>query len=689
MASTFFVRKISPGKPFLIGRGTDVDFELRDASVSRHHAQIEKLGAKWIFKNLSQTSGTLFEGSPIDEKEIFDGDVFLLGLQQLRFSLKDGELALSHVRSIENVPAISLSAESPVILGRKNSDEDLGGILHPAAPKILAAAKLKGERLELAFRHKKIFLEPFSTLKLPWCLLEFRNGNLFLHQKDVGFSLAVKNLSATISQKKILDGIHFSLPAGKILSIIGESGQGKTTFLRILAGKIRKSSGEILLDGLPSENRSLQREIAYLPQEPELRESLTVMETLKLSARLSLPKDYTAAETELRAKKNLSFLGISGLENSRIAELSGGERRRVAIADQLMGAPGLILLDEPLSGLDPMNAKRLCAHLKNLAAKGHTIVLTTHSYEALQVSDAVLLIHRGQMGFYGTPADAFRYFNAEDPEGILEALSEKTPANWKDSGLGQNVETPEPAPSFFPKVRHPSVFASFVPVLFRQWFRDRGKALSLIVQPLLIGALLSQIFSKNSSLWVAAFALILCANWFALSLSVREIVQEKSRLLDELRKGTSPVPILFAKWIFTSGFALFETLIVYALIAPRIGVFPSASLCLILLSTIVPATSAGLLLSTLAKNSGQANAFLPLIILPQIALSGVLVPTDQTTAVAQFLSKIVWTSYDQSALQSLFTGSPFGAKDLWVPLLIGALIYIISTFALYLMKKAK
>lgn len=689
MSSTFFVRKISPGKPFLIGRGTDVDFELRDASVSRHHAQIERLGSKWIFKNLSQTSGTLFEGCAIGSKEIFDGDVFLLGLQQLRFALKDGELALSHVRSIEDVPAIPLSSETPIVLGRRSEDE-CGAILHPASPKILGTAKLKGKRLELSFRpHKKIFLEPFGTLKLPWCLLEFRNGNLFLHQKDIGFSLLVRDLSAVISGKKILDGIQFSLPAGKILSIIGESGQGKSTFLRVLAGKVKKSSGEILLDGLPGESRFVQREIAYLPQEPDLRDSLSVMETLLLSARLSLPKDYTKSELKQRARESLSFFGTADLENSKVASLSGGERRRVAIADQLMGAPGLILLDEPLSGLDPMNAKKLCAHLKNLAAKGHTIVLTTHSYEALQISDEVLLIHRGQTGFYGTPQDAFRYFNAEDPEGILEALSEKTPDNWKESGLGQSIEPPEPTPSFFPKVRHPSVFMSFVPVLFRQWFRDFGKALSLIVQPVLIGALLSQIFSKSTSLWVTAFALILCANWFALSLSVREIVQEKSRILDELRKGISPVPVLLAKWIFTTGFAFFETLIVYALIAPSIGVMPSASLCLILISTIVPATSAGLLLSALAKNPGQANAFLPLIILPQIALSGVLVPTDQTTAVAQFLSKIVWTSYNQTALQSLFTGASFAWQDLSIPFLIGTLIYIISTFALLRMKNAK
>ena len=206
------------------------------------------------------------------------------------------------------------------------------------------------------------------------------------------------------------------------------------------------------MDGIDYEQGNVRREIAYLPQEPLLRDSLTVLETLRLAARISLPKDYSAEETDARARELLNLLHITELESSRISVLSGGERRRVAIASQLMGAPGLILLDEPLSGLDPLNAKRLCAHLKILAAKGHTVILTTHSYEALQVSDEVLLIHQGKMGFYGTPKDAFRFFNAEDPEGILETLSDNTVNNWIESGLGNAIEEPEVTRSFFPQL---------------------------------------------------------------------------------------------------------------------------------------------------------------------------------------------------------------------------------------------
>ena len=694
MPSTFFVRKISPAAPFLIGRGKGVDFALKDASVSRHHAKIEYSEGHWIFTNLSQTSGTIHDGKEIAEKIIEDGDVFILGLQQLRFSLKQDELYLSHVRCIEDVPAIPLSENSPIILGRGENDELPGTILHPACPRFLAKAELCQDRLKLTFVHERFrctqLLENNETLKLPWCLLEFRDKKLYLHQKDSGFSLTVHGVSVILSQKQILQDIQFNLPAGQILSVVGLSGQGKSTLLELLTGKIKKSSGTIVLDGLDYEQTDVRREIAYLPQEPLLRKSLTVMETLRLSARIFLPKDYSPEETEKRARKLLKLLHISPLENSRIAVLSGGEKKRVALAAQLMHSPGIILLDEPLSGLDPLNARHLCNHFKDLAAKGHTIVLTTHSYEALHISDKILLIHQGKMGFYGTPQDAFRYFNTETPEGILETLSDKTNSSWQDSGRETATQLPEVFPrSFFPRIPRKNSFFYFWKISFLEWFRDLGKTLSLVLQPILIGILLALIFSDNSSLWVAAFALILCANWFALSLSVREIVQEKALLLEEFRKGTSPFSVLASKLLFTSFFALMETAITFAFLGQNIGVAPSLWLFASLAATVLPAASAGLLLSSFAKNPGQANAFLPLIILPQIALSGALVPKDQTSVVAQYLSQAIWTSYDQSAMQSIFTGQTPDVIDLIVPTTIAFLIYIVSILALETMKKAK
>ncbi len=166
-------------------------------------------------------------------------------------------------------------------------------------------------------------------------------------------------------------------------------------------------------------------------------------------------------------------------------------------------------------------------------------------------------------------------------------------------------------------------------------------------------------------------------------------MQEKELLLDEFRKGVSPAKILAAKLFFTAFFALFETGIVYAFLAGSISVFPSVPLWITLCATILPAAAAGLLLSTFARNPGQANAFLPLVILPQIALSGALVPKDQMTDIAQKIALAIWTLYDQSAMQDVFMGMEVRLSDWALPIVIAILIYIVSIIALKHMKTAK
>jgi ABC-type multidrug transport system permease subunit len=224
----------------------------------------------------------------------------------------------------------------------------------------------------------------------------------------------------------------------------------------------------------------------------------------------------------------------------------------------------------------------------------------------------------------------------------------------------------------------------------RQWFRDKGKTAALLLQPFIIGFLFSQIFSKTSSLWTVSFAIILCANWFALSLSIREIVQEKGILRGEFRKGAKVLPYLAGKLALPTVAAFLQTAIVYAFVAYRIPVHPSPALLAVAFAcTVAPAVAMGILVSSLSRNSGQANAFLPLLIIPQVALAGALVPFDQMQQVGKWLSTVVWSRYNQSTLLNLLLERP---DDVWNKLsaLILALIFcIITAFILLRSKKAK
>ncbi|MFA6622672.1 MAG: ATP-binding cassette domain-containing protein [Fibrobacteraceae bacterium] len=691
MASPFHIIKVQAGNTFFIGRNDDCDLVLPDRLVSRRHAQIDKAGDDWILKNLSLTTGTRVNGNSIDKVILQDDDILLVGLQQIRVFIKNGGLTLQHIRSLEDIEPISLSETVPVFLGRRAHGEHSIAIKHPACPALFASAILKSGKCVLKFAHgKRMELEENAVLKLPWCLLEFREGALRIHQKDTGISVCVQHAGVKVKGRELLKGMHFSLPAGEILAIIGRSGQGKSTLLRLFAGKHECATGTITFDGIPYSEKHLQEQVATLPQEPLLREALNVRETLRHTARITLPADYTDTEIDERLKKLTSLFALDNLENHSVATLSGGERRRTALAAQLMGAPGLILLDEPLAGLDPVNAKILCTHLRKLALLGHTVILTTHGYEALRVADKVLVLHGGEEAFFGTPQEAYDYFNAADPETILESLTERSGESWEASGRKTARIEESSGKILFPKVPRREFFFYFLRLLSKQWFRDKGKTIALILQPVIIAFLLSQIFSENSSFWIVAFALILCANWFALSLSIREFVQEKELIIEEFRSGLPVFPVLCAKAVFPFFFALLQTLICYAAIAPKTGLTPPALPALAAISTtLIASVSLGLLTSASSRNPGQANAFLPILIIPQIALAGALVPVDEMDGIARIISYAIPARYTQTALQNLFTGTPAGISDILLPLGIAAIFYIVTFITLHQMKKAK
>ena len=224
----------------------------------------------------------------------------------------------------------------------------------------------------------------------------------------------------------------------------------------------------------------------------------------------------------------------------------------------------------------------------------------------------------------------------------------------------------------------------------KQWFRDKGKFLTLLLQPLVIGFLFSQIFSELSSLWIVAFALILCANWLALSLSIREIVQEKEILQAEFRKGIPIFPTLIAKAAFPTLVAFLQTIVVYAFIHFRISAhFPVSLLFLSIAVTVIPPVAVGLTVSTFAKNQGQANAMLPLLIIPQVALAGALVPLDQMLPLGRTLSYVIWSRYNQTNLLNLFLERNDPIENVISALVIAVCFYIVVVIKLNYSKKAK
>ena len=699
-----------PSKPFTIGRKSDNVLQFDNLMVSRYHAVLNFADGKWILQSLTQNSITMLNGKDVKSAVLSDGDVILIGPRQLRATLRGTDLTLlvmereteSDMQTVSLtaewkdvvIPGISAGAKARNCTERsKNASGDSRENVNVNSREDRAVtAEIRFAKAivdESGKRTRTITLRNGSVNRFESAIVGLRNNELLIETSTTGFDVFAQNVNVFAGKKQLLKGVDFELPAGEILAIIGRSGQGKSTLLKLLQGiNSCDKQSVVRIGGVDYRKSEIRRRIAILPQDPPLRPELTVEETILDGARSSMDIKVHKADARTRLEKFCELFGLNARKQNLVKTLSGGEMRRVALARELMGNPGLVILDEPLSGLDPYNSHILCTHLKQLAFLGHTIILTTHSYEALQIANKVLVLHQGEEAFFGTVQAAYAHFNTNDPQTLLTSISQSKAAAWRETY--KHEQKIRESKYYFERTRLPHNFAYTVGITAKQWFRDKGRIAALFLQPAIIGFLLSQIFSEKSSCWTVAFAIILCANWFALSLSIREIVQEKEILRDKFRRGVSALSTLTAKFTLPVLFTLLQTAIVYAFINTRLTVSPNFALIASSFACIaIPATAVGLFASTLAKNTSQANAFLPLLIIPQVALAGALVPLDQMQPIGRALSTVVWSRYNQASLLNILLERKDDILNMVFALAIALAFYIVSAILLNKLKKPR
>lgn len=253
-------------------------------------------------------------------------------------------------------------------------------------------------------------------------------------------SLSFENLSyITPNGKQVLSGVSGNVQSGQLMAIMGASGAGKSTFLDILAQKTKRGtvSGEILVNGRSMTRDKYKRIVGFVDQDDTLMSTLTVYETILYSALLRLPRDMSMDAKKIRTLETMQELGILGIKDSRIGEsgkrsISGGEKRRVSIACELVTSPSIIFLDEPTSGLDAFNAINVVECLVNLAKDyNRTVVFTIHQPRSNIVTlfDKLVLLAGGKAvysGGYEKCQDYFEGIGHPCPPGfnIADFLSE-------------------------------------------------------------------------------------------------------------------------------------------------------------------------------------------------------------------------------------------------------------------------
>lgn len=238
--------------------------------------------------------------------------------------------------------------------------------------------------------------------------------------------IEVKNLIKSFDKKVILDDISFKVDDGKILSIVGFSGSGKSTVLKLISGLIEKDSGEINTSG---------GDIAMVFQYSALFDSLNVFDNISfaLQERKDLRGKYTRKELEKIVAEKLELVGLSGIEEQFPSELSGGMQKRVSFARAIVTEPNSILYDEPTAGLDPISSTLIEDYIVRLKDETNAAsVVVTHQMSTIKrTADKVIMLYEGKVVFEGTPEqmlkqdnDYTRQFVTASLEGPMKMISE-------------------------------------------------------------------------------------------------------------------------------------------------------------------------------------------------------------------------------------------------------------------------
>ncbi|XP_051114344.1 ABC transporter G family member 22-like [Andrographis paniculata] len=242
---------------------------------------------------------------------------------------------------------------------------------------------------------------------------------IYLKFTDVTYKVVLKGMTSTV-EKDILKGISGCVDPSEVLALMGPSGSGKTTLLSLLGGRAKEPphGGSITYND-QRYSKSLKCRIGFVTQDDVLFPHLTVRETLTYAARLRLPKTLTKVEKEQRAKDIIYELGLERCQDTMIGGsfvrgVSGGERKRVCIGNEIIVNPSLLFLDEPTSGLDSTTALRIVETLHNIAEAGKTVITTIHqpSSRLFLKFNKLILLGKGSLLYFGKASEAMGYFSS-------------------------------------------------------------------------------------------------------------------------------------------------------------------------------------------------------------------------------------------------------------------------------------
>ncbi|MFN8609928.1 MAG: ABC transporter ATP-binding protein [Vulcanimicrobiota bacterium] len=239
-------------------------------------------------------------------------------------------------------------------------------------------------------------------------------------------AISAKGLSVKAGRNVLLQPLDVSFLSGEFVGVLGPSGCGKSTLLRCLAGLQSASAGEVFLEGRKLDQLSAEerRKIGFVPQDDVVHGSLQVERALNYTGRLmGLAGDQLSA----RVSQVIELLELQERRRVRTDRLSGGQRKRVSIAMELLGEPQVLFLDEPTAGLDPALEDSFMSNCQKLCRGGRTLLMSTHVMQSLEALDLVLILLKGHLIFLGPPEQGLSYFQVPSLSMIYKQLAQQDP----------------------------------------------------------------------------------------------------------------------------------------------------------------------------------------------------------------------------------------------------------------------
>ena len=236
-------------------------------------------------------------------------------------------------------------------------------------------------------------------------------------------SIVVKDLHFSYGGREILHGLTFAVPAGQVTGLLGPNGAGKSTTLRILIGLLQPSAGTVEIAGwtLPSQSFDVKQIVGYVPEAAALYETLSAQEFLELCGGLH---DVEEGVLRRRIDAFLEVFDLSDARHQRLGAYSKGMRQKVMLASALLHDPSIVILDEPLTGLDTDSAALIKNLLTSLAAEGKTVLYSSHVLEVVErVCASVLILHNGVLMAAGVPEDLIAQSNANSLEEVFRRVT--------------------------------------------------------------------------------------------------------------------------------------------------------------------------------------------------------------------------------------------------------------------------